>query len=124
MSTNKQKLTTIHIEGLACDAIIGTNDWERNNTQPIIINIAFTYDAANAIINDDLAQAIDYDALSESIIKYIKQTNFFLLESLCEAIVSLIIENTLILQTKVSISKPKALEAAQKITVIRKASRA
>lgn len=123
MAKNNQKLTTVHINNLICDALVGTKQPERNVTQQIIINIQFTYDAAAAIRGDDLTQTIDYDTLTQQIIKHIERSNFFLLESLNDSIITLIMKENSVINTEVSISKPNAVESADSITVTRIASK-
>ncbi|MFC1510631.1 dihydroneopterin aldolase [Candidatus Omnitrophota bacterium] len=123
MKNADPKLTTITINELTCNAIIGTNECERNTSQQIITNIQFTYDARAAIYNDDLTQTIDYDTLTQQIIKHIETSTFFLIETLVDSIITLIMEETRIITAEVSVSKPKAIESAESVTVTRLTSR-
>ncbi|MCK5759895.1 MAG: dihydroneopterin aldolase [Candidatus Delongbacteria bacterium] len=106
----------IEIKNLKIEIIIGTLEHERKHTQPLEIDILFEYDATKAIENDDFRYAVDYKALTDEIVEKIKDTDFFLLESLVECIISIIRENKLILSARVQVRKPKALEKAEYIS--------
>ena len=56
----RAKMTKIRITDLKLRAVIGTNDWERETKQDVVINIAIDYDATKASESDDLKDAIDY----------------------------------------------------------------
>ena len=62
-------MAKIHITNLRLRAIIGTNDWERNHKQDVIINLAIDYDALRPSKSDHLKDTIDYKKLTKKIIK-------------------------------------------------------
>ena len=107
----------IKIKNLRTEIIIGTLNHERMYPQLIEIDVEYEYNTQKTIENDNFKYAVDYKALSDEIIEKIKDTDFFLLESLVECIISIIRENKLILSARVQVRKPKALEKAEYISV-------
>ncbi len=115
---------TVYIEDLRLRAIVGTNDWEREKEQDIIINICFRYDACEAAEKDAIETAVDYKALKREIIAFVEKSGFFLLERLCRDILTLILNEERVLWAKVRIDKPHALRYAKSVAVEMERSRA
>ena len=115
--------TTIHIEDLQLRAILGTNDWEREKKQDIIINICFRYDSAEAAETDSIRAAVDYKALKREIITFVENSRFFLLERLCRDVLNLILSKDRVRWARVRIDKPHALRYAKSVAVEMECSR-
>ncbi|MBU4486007.1 MAG: dihydroneopterin aldolase, partial [Candidatus Delongbacteria bacterium] len=64
----------ITIKGIEIQAVVGTLDYERTNSQKIIIDIEFEYDAEAAAISDDIKFAVDYSKIVELTIKAAKES--------------------------------------------------
>jgi FolB domain-containing protein len=110
-------LTSVYIEDLRLRATVGTNDWEREQKQDIIINISFRYDAEEAAQEDAIRAAVDYKAIKMEIITFVENSGFFLLERLCRDILNLILEKDRVLWARVRIDKPNALRYAKSVAV-------
>ncbi len=108
---------TVYIENLQLRAIIGTNDWERETAQDIILNIQFRYDAERAAQTDSIEEAVDYKALKQEIISFVESSKFFLLEKLCRDVLNLIMRKEKVLSAKVRIDKPNALRYAKSVAI-------
>ena len=72
----------ISIKDLQFDCIIGTLPYERENEQPIILNVSLWLDFALAARNEDLAHSIDYAQLADDLIQFIRLSQFQLEETL------------------------------------------
>ena len=110
-------MATIRITDLRLRAIIGTNDWERDNLQDIVINIAIDYDAQKAARSDKLHDTVDYKTITKNIIKEVESSHFFLLETLCYKILQIVFENPKVKKAFVRVDKPLALRFADSVSV-------
>ena len=108
---------TVRITNLRLEAIIGCNEWERHQTQEVIINITMTFDASNAVATDTLESTIDYRAMKKRIIASVKDSSFNLLESLTAHVLGLVMDNGRVVDATVTIDKPKALRFADSVSV-------
>ena len=52
----------IRIKNLKLRAVIGINDWERENKQDVIVNIKLEFDASAAAKSDDIADTVAWVA--------------------------------------------------------------
>jgi D-erythro-7,8-dihydroneopterin triphosphate epimerase len=110
-------MAVIKINDLKVRTFIGTNPQEKRSKQEIILNITFEYDAAKASQSDNLKHALDYQKLSQDVIKYIQESHFALLETLSDRVLKLIMNEKKILAAEVRIDKPKALPFASSVSV-------
>lgn len=100
----------ISIKDLEFNCIIGTLPYERENEQPIIINVSIWLDFALAAHNEDLIHSIDYAQLAEDIQKFIRLSCFQLEETLVISTAKHILENyPKVLMAEVSVCKPQAI---------------
>lgn len=107
----------IKIKNIKADVIIGTLDHERIAPQPIEIDIEFDYDVSKAAEKDDFNYAVDYKALTEEILTYIKGTEFYLIETLVTEITDKLKIKKQITSGKVILRKPNALENAEYVSI-------
>ncbi|HOW36206.1 MAG TPA: dihydroneopterin aldolase [Candidatus Omnitrophota bacterium] len=110
-------MAAIRITDLSLYIVVGTNAWERTRKQKVVINVTFEYNALKAIRNDDIKNAVDYKALTKKIIKEASASHFFLLESLADFILKIIMEDRKIKRATVRADKPKALRFAKSVSV-------
>jgi len=101
--------TTIHLKDIKLQAIIGTKPEERDRKQDIVLNIALTYDASQAIKTDDLHDALDYERLMQKIAGLVESSRFFLLEKLASAILTVNMQDDRVLAANIRVDKPQAL---------------
>ena len=78
----------IFIQNLVVDTIIGIFSLERENQQPIELDIAMKTNIAVSAESENLADTIDYGALVDELSSFIESTQFQLIETLAESIVS------------------------------------
>ncbi len=108
---------TIRITDLSLRAIIGINDWEREQKQDIIINIALDFDAAAPARSDDVKDTIDYKSLKQRIMRFVESSEYFLLEKLTDQVLGIVLEDPKVLSAWVRIDKPAALRFAKSVSV-------
>ena len=100
----------ISIKDLQFDCIIGTLPYERENEQPVVLNVSLWLDFALAARNEDLAHSIDYAQLADDLIQFIRLSQFQLEETLVMETGKHILDNYPKAQmVEVSVSKPCAI---------------
>ncbi len=110
-------MTTIQINDLKLQAIVGTLKEERDQKQDIVINVSFDYDASEAVETDNLEKAIDYDVLVQDITKHIKKSKYFLLEKLTKAVLNIVMAKAAVKRATISIDKLNAIKSAKSVSV-------
>ncbi len=107
----------IEIEGLAIQTIIGTLDEERHAKQKLIVNLRLYTDTRRAAARDHIDDAVDYQRLTEDIIRYVEESRFFLIEAVAEGIAERLLEVFGINRAIIRIEKPAALRHARTVSV-------
>lgn len=107
----------IEIENLRLKGFVGVYEHERANPQDIIINVHLHFNAENAVRNDSIEHAVDYEKLSNDIRSLVAKNKFCLLETLAQRITDLISANPRVLRAEVKVSKPAAIPAADNVSV-------
>ncbi|MFP6903848.1 MAG: dihydroneopterin aldolase [Verrucomicrobiota bacterium] len=108
----------IYIRDLALRCIIGIFPHEREKMQDVIINVTLDCESHRAAAqSDDIADAVDYKAITKEIIDLVEPSSFKLLESMAGAIVSLTLDHPRVLCSTVCIDKPGALRFARSVAV-------
>lgn len=108
----------IFIKNLELEAIIGVNEHERHHKQKIILNIVMDADLSAACRSDDISDTVDYFALCEHIETLVKNSQFFLVESLADAIADICMANKIVSSARVTLEKPEAIRHAESAGVV------
>ena len=107
----------IKIKNLKMQALIGTNDWEREEKQEVIINAQFEFDGSRVSVTDNLNDSIDYKALNKKIISFVESSKFYTLEELTSSVLKLVMEDKKILKAKIEIDKPHSLRETDSVSI-------
>ena len=105
------------VQGIPLFLIIGANEWERHSQQEVLADLEIEFDALAAAESDDLAQTVDYSALTERVRAEAEKTSFQLLEALCRHLLNVILADPRILRATLTLTKPKALSHAVGVSV-------
>lgn len=108
---------SVIIEGLAVETVIGVYDWERDVSQRLLIDLDMAWDNRVPAESDDVADALDYGAVSERITGYLQQLQPQLLETAAEGIASLLQREFGVRWLRLVIRKPGAVPAAAAVGV-------
>jgi dihydroneopterin aldolase len=109
---------TLLLRQIAVDALIGAYEWERTKPQTVWVDLELGIDARRAAATDALADAIDYAGLVAAVKHLAQQRHHTLLETLAEAIASLLLRDFQIPWVTVCVAKralPGIESAAVKI---------
>lgn len=114
-------MDSITIENLRLTCIIGCYPEERVKPQTLSLTLTLFCDTRRAAASDQLADAIDYDALSQKIRAMAAQKQRQLLEALAEDIASLCLRESDAQAITVQLRKPgvPAEAAAAVVTITR-----
>ncbi len=116
-------MAVIRIKNLLIPTIIGFNPEERINLQDVIINLEIEVDISKAVITDHQDSIYNYKTITKSIISFVSESNYNLLEKLSYEVLRMIMEDERVLRAKVEIDKPKALRFSDSVSVELEAKR-
>ena len=108
----------VFIEGLEVEALIGIYDWERRIRQPLHFDVEMAFDNRRPAASDDIADTLDYKAVSKRLIEFVSQSGFGLVETLAERCAALILDEFAVAHVRLKLSKPGAVRGARTVGVI------
>ncbi|MEA3411431.1 MAG: dihydroneopterin aldolase [Pseudomonadota bacterium] len=108
----------VFIRDLRVEARIGVWDWEQKIRQVVSIDLEMGADNRTAAATDDIADTLDYKAVSRRIVAFVEGHDFHLVETLAERIAELIREEFSIPWLRLCLSKPGAVRGAREVGVI------
>ena len=109
-------MATIRITNLRLRAIIGTNPWERELKQDVMINVSFEFDAEKAVKSDRIKDTVDYKTITKNIIKAVESSRYYLVEKLAGKIAEIVLKDPKVLEATVRVDKPFALRFADSVS--------
>jgi D-erythro-7,8-dihydroneopterin triphosphate epimerase len=110
-------MAIVRISNLRLRTIIGSNDWEREVKQDVVINIHFAYDSRKASQSDDINDAVDYKAVTKKIIQHVEGSQYQLIEKLAASLLKIVMDIPAVQLATVKIDKPQALRFADSVSV-------
>lgn len=112
----------IRIEGLTIDAVIGVYDWEQATHQLLTFDIDLGTDIRQAAASDDLADTLNYAALSDEVKQIVRAGRPALLETLVEQIAQAMLAHAGVQTVRVSVLKHGCIVSAKgaRITIERR----
>lgn len=108
---------SVMIESLAVETVIGVYDWEREVSQRLLIDLEMAWDNRVPAGSDDVADALDYGAVSERISAHLQQIRPQLLETAAEGISDLLQQEFGVRWLRLVIRKPGAVPSAISVGV-------
>lgn len=107
----------VFIRNILARGIIGIRDWEREKPQDIVINIDLFTERRKPDAPDDIAECIDYSAVTKKVLAHAESARRFTLEALAEDIAQLCLEDPKVIKTTVRVEKPGAVRFSQSVGV-------
>jgi len=108
----------IYLRDLKCECTIGVWQWEKAITQTLVLDIELATDAGKAAENDNLTDALDYQAISERVQAFAKENTFELIETLAERIAALILGEFNTPWVRIKLDKGQAVKGVKNVGVI------
>ena len=113
----------VFIEGLDIDALIGIYYWERRIRQTLRFDLEMGFDNRIPAASDDIADTLNYKAVSKRLIEFVQQSEFGLVETLAERCAAIVLDEFQVQWLRLKLSKPGAVRGAQAVGVIIERSR-
>jgi 7,8-dihydroneopterin aldolase/epimerase/oxygenase len=111
-------MDVIFIRDLRIATLIGVFDWERRIRQTVVLDLEMATDCRRAAEQDDLADALDYKAVSKRIIGFVEESRFELVETLAERVAGIIVEEFGVPWVRLRVNKEGALRGAKDVGVV------
>ena len=108
----------VFIEALEIDCVIGIYDWERSIRQPVQLDIEMEFDNRVPAASDQIADTLDYKAVSKRLIQFVGDSSYGLVETLAENCAQIILEEFGVRKVHLKLSKLGAVRGARAVGVI------
>jgi len=105
------------IKDLLVRGIIGINEWERANTQDILVNIVLFADLRAAGNSDNIVDCVNYRTIAKKVQSHAESAQRFTVEALAADISRLCLEDPLVQKVRVRVEKPGAVRFSQSVGV-------
>jgi 7,8-dihydroneopterin aldolase/epimerase/oxygenase len=107
----------VFIEGLEIEAVIGIYDWERRIRQPLVFDLEMGFDNRIPAASDDIADTLNYKAVSRRLVEYVSQSEFGLVETLAERCAAIVLAEFDVRWLRLRLGKPGAVRGARTVGV-------
>ncbi len=108
----------IFLRELRLETVIGIFEWERCIRQTVSLDLEMAIDARRAAETDSTDTALNYKDVAKRVITFVEESKFQLVETLAEAIASIVIEEFGVPWVKVTVTKPGAIEGSRAVGVV------
>ena len=99
-------------------AVIGVYEWERDIRQALVLDLEMASDTVRAATSDQIADALDYAAISTQVVAMVEASEYRLIETLAEAVSAMIRRDFGVPWLRLRVSKPGAVAEAEDVGVI------
>ena len=107
----------ITIENLRLRTVIGINDWERETMQDVVVNVELELAPGTVFTHDTIDETVDYKKLNKRLIAEVERSSFFLIEKLCDHLLTMVMEDSRVRRARVRVAKPTALRYTDSVSV-------
>ena len=106
-------IATTGLKGLRLDCVVGVYAFEREESQPIVMDIELDYDVAAAVRSDEVGDAVDYDRVAKGVAELVGRREFHLIEAMAEETADMLLgQHATVRRVRLEVRKPHAVEAA------------
>jgi len=106
------------IRGLTLDASIGVFDWEKQILQPLVLDLELGWDIKKSAATDDLAYALNYQAVAEYVEAVLNERHYQLLETLLEQLAHRLMAEFSIPWLRIAVEKPAVVPQARAVGLV------
>lgn len=107
----------IFLNALSVECIVGIWEWERRVKQTVIIDVEMAADIRRAAASDRIEDTIDYKKVAKTLLAFVGESQFQLVETLTERIAELIISQFGVSWVKVRLNKQGAIRGARDVGI-------
>ena len=109
------------VRDLSVDAVIGVHPWEREIEQTLVVSVEMATDVRKAAASDDLADALDYSAVAETIAAVLREGRFRLIETAAERVAGRLLADFPLSWLRLELRKPIAAGAYTAMITVERA---
>lgn len=110
-------MQTLRIKNLNLRIIVGINPEERIHKQDVLINITADIDNSKAIQTEDINDTLNYRNLAKSVIEFVEKSEFYLLDTLVDKVLNLVMSDDLVIRATVEIDKTTVLRYCDSVSL-------
>ena len=110
-------MDSIQLRGLRVETVIGVHAWERKLPRPLLIDLELATDIARAAKSDSIADALDYQAVADTVQGFVGASQFALVETLAEQLAAKLQNDFKVSWLRMTVHKPGAVSAAQDVSI-------
>jgi 7,8-dihydroneopterin aldolase/epimerase/oxygenase len=96
----------VAVRDLSVQAVIGVRDWEREITQTLVFTVELAADVRSAARRDDLADALDYSAVAQTVAAVARDGRFRLIETAAERVAERLLADYPVAWLRLEVRKP------------------
>lgn len=108
----------VFLRDLRIETVIGIYDWERKIKQTIVLDLEMSTDVSRAAASENIADALDYKAVTKRLISFVEESEFQLVETLAERCAGIIRKEFDVRWVRLTLNKIGAVSAARDVGVI------
>ena len=97
--------------------IVGINPEERIHKQDVLINITADIDNSKAIQTEDINDTLNYRNLAKSVIEFVEKSEFYLLDTLVDKVLNLVMSDDMVIRATVEIDKTTVLRYCDSVSL-------
>jgi len=96
----------VSVRDLSVHAVIGVHRWEREIEQTLYVSVDMVADVRKAAASDDLADALDYSAVAETVAAVLREGKFRLIETAAERVAERLLADFALSWLRLELRKP------------------
>ncbi len=108
----------VFIRGLTLQTIVGVHEWERHTLRPVVLDLEMASDVARGAASDRIADALDYDAVTRRLSRFVTESRFELVETLAEGCAAILREEFQVPWLRLVLHKPGAVGGEVDVGVV------
>jgi dihydroneopterin aldolase len=108
----------VYLRQLKIDTVIGLYDFERAHHHTVVLDLEMGTDIRPAAADDDIALTLNYKGVAEALVKFVSNSEFFLVETLAERCAELVMTEFNVSWLRLRVSKPGAVRQAYDVGVL------
>ena len=108
----------VFVRQLQIETVIGIYEWERTTRQHVVLDLEMASDVKRAAASENIADALDYHAISLRLTEFLNAQKFLLIETLAEECAELLMREFNVPWLRLTVIKPTAIAAAREVGVV------
>jgi dihydroneopterin aldolase len=107
----------VTIRGLEVEASVGVFDWEHRVRQPLVFDLELAWDIGRAAKSDQLADTLDYAAVTEYVETLVQTEHYQLLERLLVEVADSLMTHFQVPWLSIRVEKPSVLPQTRAVGI-------